>query len=410
MARVAVTGIGTINSIAGETKSFATALQEMRVGTGRITRFDPVDYPVKIAAEVKDFDPKVHLGKKLAKRYDRFLQFALVAAREAMLDSGLDLQGDWRDQAAVTVSSGIGGVTTLQREYDVFCQYGPRFISPFLIPMLIPNMVSGIISMEFGLRGPNFATVSACASSLHSLIVSTMMIKHGYAQVAVTGGSEAIVEKIPVAGFANMLALSRNNDNPQVASRPFSPDRDGFVIGEGAGIIVLESEEFAKHRKARIYGFIDGFGMSGDAYDFSASAPDGEGATAAMSAALKMADIAPGNVDLINCHATGTPLGDISEAKAIRNIFGPRTTDTYVQATKSLIGHTIGAAGAIELIASILQGEIGFIHGVPNLDRTDPECIDLNIPTATVTACPRTIVKNAFGFGGQNASVVYECA
>lgn len=410
MNRVAVTGMGVINSISKSIEEFNSGLKNMNIGIDMITQFDTTEYPVKIAAEVKDFVPKKFIDRKLARKYDRFLQFASFSASQALKNSGIEeLETEWRKKTAVIMASGIGGVKTLQKEYENLQQYGPRLISPFLIPMLIPDMSSGAISMEHGIKGPNFSTISACASSLHAIAISTMMIKHGYCDYALTGGAEAIIDPIPVAGFANMMALSRRNDSPSTASRPFDKNRDGFVIGEGGGAVFLESEQRAVERGAKIYGYITGFGMTGDAYDFSASEPDGESTCTAMLNALEMAGKTVEQVDLINCHATSTPVGDVSELKAIRKLI-EKNNCPYIQSTKSLIGHTVGAAGVNELIACVLQAENGFIHGNASIEILDVEFEGMNIPVKTIESDPKVILKNAFGFGGHNVSVVFEKA
>ncbi len=411
MNRVAVTGLGVINSLAKNKEEFTNGLKVMEIGIDSISQFDTTDYPVKIAAEVKSFIAKEHMDKKLARKYDRFLQFASISASQALEDSGLNnLPGNWKLDTAVLFSSGIGGVKTLQKEYENLQKYGPKLISPFLIPMLIPDMSSGAISMEHGLKGPNFSTISACASSLHAIAVSVMMIKHGYCDIALTGGAEAIIDPIPVAGFANMMALSRRNDSPKTASRPFDKYRDGFVIGEGAAALILESEEHALNRNAKIYGYITGFGLTGDAYDFSASEPDGVSAYRAMEKALKMAGKNIEDVDLVNCHATSTPVGDKSEIMSIKKLIDEKKNSPIIQSTKSLIGHTLGAAGANEMVASIIQSESGFIHGNASIEVIDEDFLGLNIPCDTLEIKPMIILKNAFGFGGHNVSVLYEGA
>jgi len=406
MRRVAITGIGTINPIANNKEEFARALKEMKIGIDFITQFDTSDQKVKIAGEVKEFNPEDYMDKKAAKRYDRFLQLAIAASKEALQDSGLLDSEEWKEKAAVVIGSGIGGFKTLFSEFNKFSKSGPKMVSPFLIPMMIPDMASGIVSIHYGIKGPNFSTVSACASSLHAISVSSMMIKHGYIDVAVAGGTEAVIDPMPIAAFANMRALSTRNDEPKRASRPFDKNRDGFVMAEGAGILILESEEHAKKRGAKIYGYIEGFGMTGDAYHISATEPTGEGAANAIEMALKDAKISAEDVDLINCHATSTPVGDESEVRAIKRVFKDKATKPYIQSTKALIGHALGAAGAIELIALLLEFEGAFVHGMPNLEEPNEEFKDLKIPTQTVEFEPKVALKNSFGFGGHNVSMV----
>ena len=407
MHKVVITGMGTINPIAKNTQEFLEGLKEMRSGIDKITQFDPSNHKVKIAAEIKDFDPQEYMDRKTAKRYDRFLQLAVAASDEAIEDAGLSQDQDWRENAAVIIGSGIGGFKTLYHEFGVMNEKGPKYVSPFLIPMMIADMASGVVSIRHKLKGPNFTTVSACASAVHSIISSVMLIRSGEVDVAITGGSEAVIDPIPIAAFANMMALSQRNDEPQKASRPFDKDRDGFVMGEGAGILVLESEEHAKARGAKIYGYIAGYGMTGDAYHISQSDPEGEGAARAIKNALKMAELDPSKVDLINCHATSTPVGDNSEVKAIKKIFGEFADKPYLQSTKTLIGHTLGAAGAIELIALVIESHNHFVHGMPNLEEPDEEMKTLNIPRKTQDAKVDVILKNSFGFGGHNASLIF---
>lgn len=408
MEKVVITGIGTINSIALNAKDFSQALKEMKSGIDFITQFETQEFSTKIAAEVKGFVPEKLFETKIVNRYDRFLLLGMAAAREAVTDAGLDAFFDWRENAAVTVSSGIGGFKTLHKEYQNFFKKGPRGVRPFLIPMMIADMCSGAIAIDLGLRGPNFSVESACASSLHAIILTAMMIQNGFTDIALTGGSEAVIDPMPIAAFGNMTALSSQTENPQKASRPFDSRRDGFVMGEGAGVLVLESESHAQKRGARIYGYIEGVGMSEDAYHISQTDPDGYGAFKTMTFALKMAGITASEIDLINCHATSTPVGDASEVRALKKVFGDSLSQIVVQSTKTLTGHTLGASGAIELIACILQTDGHFVHGMPNLEEPDPECANLWIPRKTIEHTCNRVLKNAFGFGGHNASVIYK--
>ena len=406
MNRVAVTGLGTINSIGNNINELRESLKAQTIGIDYITQFDTTDQIIKIAAEVRDFDPKKHFERKIAKRYDRFLQFALVASRQAVEDAKLSGE-DWKENAAVTVSSGIGGFKTLHKEDKNLFEKGPQSVRPFLIPMMIADMASGSVALDIGAKGPNFSTMSACASSLHAIILTSMMIKHGYIQVGITGGSEAVIDPLPVAAFGSMTALSPSQ-TPKKACRPFDKSRDGFIMGEGAGALVLESEEHAKKRGARIYGYIDGFGMTEDAYHISQTDPEGKGAAKAIRQALNMAECEPDHVDLINCHATSTPVGDKSEIFALKTVFGEKLKDISIQATKSLMGHTLGAAGANELISSIIEAEESFVHGMPNLDEPDEVCDGLDLKKENHERDIRVIIKNAFGFGGHNATVLYQ--
>ncbi len=409
MNRVAVTGLGTINPIGNNIEELKQSLKSQKIGIDYISQFDTSDQIIKIAAEVKGFDPKKHFERKIAKRYDRFLQFAIVASRQAVEDAGLE--GDeWKENAAVTVSSGIGGFNTLHKEYKNLFEKGPQSVRPFLIPMMIADMASGAVALDLGAKGPNFSTMSACASSLHAIILTAMMIKHGYTEIGITGGSEAVISPLPVAAFGSMTALSPQAENPQKACRPFDKARDGFIMGEGSGVLVLESESHAKERGAKIYGYIDGFGMTEDAYHISQTDPEGKGAAKAINLSLKMAQCQPQDVDLINCHATSTPVGDISEIIALKSVFGEKLKDISIQATKSLMGHTLGAAGANELISAIIESEDSFVHGMPNLDEPDDVCEGLDLSKENHDRQIKTIIKNAFGFGGHNATVLYKKA
>jgi len=406
MKRIAITGLGTINPISNNILDFTKALDQEISGIDLIQSFDTSEIPVKIAGEIKDFDPKQYMDRRKAKKFDRFLQLGLAATKQAFEDSKLNDFEDWKKSGAVTVSSGIGGVHTQMSEFYELYQNGPRYVSPFLIPMIITNMMAGVIAMEYGLNGPNFAPVSACASSLHSLITGAMLIETEKCEVAITGGVDAAVTLPGIIGFANMMALSRKNDSPQKASRPFDKKRDGFVMSEGSGIIILEDEEHAKKRNAHIYGYLTGYGMSADAHDYSASDPEGLGPALAIRRALDCANLAPDSIELINTHGTGTPVGDNSEGKAIMNVFSKHRP--LIQSTKTLIGHTIAGSGAIETIAAILQAKEGFIHGMPNLSEPDDDLKDLNFVYQKQLQSINIFMKNSFGFGGQNASIIVE--
>ena len=404
MRRVVITGMGTINPIAKNLDEFETNLKEMKIGIDVITSFDASNLPVRIAAEVKDFKPEDYMDRKLVKRLDRYSQFALAAAKQAVEMSGIDLE-KYSERTGVLMSSGMGGFITLAEQNEVLRERGPERVSPFLIPMILINMASGVIAIEMGLKGPNFAPVSACATSVHSIALGAMLIRHGYADVVIAGGSEATIAPLPIAGFASMRALSTRNEDPSRASRPFDKSRDGFVMGEGAGALILEAEEVAKARGARIIAEIKGFAMNDDAYHFSAPNPEAKGSTAAMKMALEDAKISPDQIDFVSCHATSTPAGDEVELKAIENVFGDRVRDIYVNSTKALTGHLLGAAGVMETIGAIIQMNSGFVHGMPNLEELDgPEYF--NIPRETVSANIRNFIKNSFGFGGHNASIV----
>jgi len=406
MKRIAITGMGTINPVAHNKNEFLNALKQEKSGISEIKSFDTTEIPVKIAGEVKEFNPKLYMDRRKAKKFDRFLQLGLAATKEAYEDAGLNDYNDWKESGAVTVSSGIGGVHTEMREFYELYKNGPRYVSPFLIPMIITNMMAGVIAMEYGLNGPNFAPVSACASSLHSLITGAMLIETKKCEVAITGGVDAAVSLPGIIGFSNMMALSSKNNTPEKASRPFDKDRDGFVMSEGSGVIILESEEHAKKRNATIYGYLIGYGMSADAHDYSASDPEGKGPGLAIQRALDSADISPKRIELINTHGTGTPVGDNSEGKAIQSVFSENRP--LIQSTKTLIGHTIAGSGSIETIGGILQAKEGFIHGMPNLDEPDDNLKELNFVYEKKEMKIKTFMKNSFGFGGQNASVIVE--
>jgi 3-oxoacyl-[acyl-carrier-protein] synthase II len=406
MRKVVITGMGTINPIAKSKTEFLESLKNDKIGISTIDSFDTADLLVKFAGQVKDFNPKLYMDRRKARKFDRFLQLGLAATKEAFEDSGLLEAEGWCERTAVTVSSGIGGANTELKEFYELFENGPRYVSPFLIPMIITNMIAGVISMEYGLNGPSFATVSACASSLHSMAIGAMLIESGKADVVVTGGVEAAVNRIGIVGFSNMMALSKRNDDPERSSRPFDKDRDGFVLSEGSGVLIFESEEFAMSRNADIYGYVKGYGMSSDAHDYSASDPDGKGPALAMKRALADAKMSPSDIELVSAHATGTPVGDISEGGAIKGVFGDLLP--MIQATKSLIGHTIAGSGAIETIGAILQSKNNFVHGMPNLKTIDEKIGDLNYTYNNRERGFKTFMKNSFGFGGQNASIIIE--
>jgi len=403
MRRVVITGMGTINPIAKNIIEFEESLKNMKIGIDRISNFNPEKLPVQIAGEVRDFKPEEYIDRKLSKRIDRYTQFALVAAKEAIENSGINFEG-LEKRVAVIFASGMGGYLTIKEQDEVLREKGPSRVSPFMIPMLLANMASGVISIIYGLKGPNFTPVSACASSVHAIAIGTMLIRHGYADVAIVGGSEATIAPLPIAGFASMRALSTRNDTPKEASRPFDVDRDGFVMAEGAGALVLELDEIAKNRNANIYAEVKGFGMNDDAYHFSAPDPEAKGSIDVMKMALDDSKLTPDDIDLISCHATSTPVGDELEAKAILNVF--RGKNVLVNSTKSLTGHLLGAAGAVETIAAIIEMNKNFVHGMPNLNKPDEFASKLNLVKDTKEVKIDNFVKNSFGFGGHNASLV----
>jgi 3-oxoacyl-[acyl-carrier-protein] synthase II len=406
--RVVITGLGVITPVGNDLDSFWAAVTQGKSGIGRITTFDISQYDCQIAGEVRNFDPKPFFSNpKDVRRTDRFVQLAMAAAKMSVQDSGIDLEKVNRDRFGTIISSGIGGLKTLEEQFTILMNKGPSRTSPFTIPMLISNMASGVISMEFGLRGPNFCIVTACATSNNSIGESWRMIKFGDADIFLAGGSEASIVEIGLAGFSAMKALSRRNNEPERASRPFDRDRDGFVMSEGAGVVVVEELEHAKKRGAKIYCELSGYGLSADAHHMTAPPQDGEGAARAMKIALEHARISPNDVDYINAHATSTGLGDIAETKAIKMVFGEeQAKKVTISATKSMTGHLLGGAGAVEMAACALSIRDGIVPPTINLENPDPEC-DLDYtPNNAREKKVRVAVNNSFGFGGHNATLV----
>jgi 3-oxoacyl-[acyl-carrier-protein] synthase II len=406
--RVVITGIGVVTPLGNDLETFWTSLKEGKSGIGRITAFDISQYDSQIAGEVRNFDPKAFFkNPKDIRRTDRFVQLAMGASKMSIEDSGLDLEKVNRDRFGTIVSSGIGGLKTLEDQFRILLTKGPQRTSPFTIPMLISNMASGIISMEFGLRGPNMCIVTACATSNNSIGESWRMIKFGDADIFLAGGSEASIVELGLAGFSSMRALSRRNDEPERASRPFDRDRDGFVMSEGAGVLVVEELEHAKKRGAKIYCEVTGYGVTADAHHMTAPPEDGEGAARAMKLALDHAKLSPGDVDYINAHATSTGLGDIAETKAIKMVWGEeQAKKVAISATKSMTGHLLGGAGAVEMAACILAIRDGIIPPTINLEHPDELC-DLDYtPNKAREKKVRVTLNNSFGFGGHNATLV----
>ena len=400
--------MGVVTPLGNELETFWQNLLAGRSGISRITRFDTTEYDTQIAGEVRDFDPRtVFNNPKEHKRTDRFTHMAMGAAKSAVRDSGLDLEKVNRERVGVLVSSGIGGLKTLEDQHTVLQTKGPSRVSAFTIPMLISNMASGLISMELDLRGPNMCIVTACATSNNAIGEAWRIIKFGDADLFLAGGAESSIIPVGLAGFGAMKALSTRNDEPERASRPFDRDRDGFVMGEGAGVVVVEELEHARARGARIYCELAGYGLSGDAYHMTAPPPDGEGAARAMKMALEHAGVAPDEVDYINAHATSTGLGDICETRAIKTVFGDYAKNgLLISATKSMTGHLLGGAGAIEMAACALAIRDGKIPPTINLENPDPEC-DLDYTANVAREKPvRVAVNNSFGFGGHNATLV----
>ena len=406
--RVVITGIGALTPIGKSAPDFWNGLVSGKSGISMVDRFDTTGFATKFAAQLENYDPLNYFERKEARRLDLVAQYALVAAEEAVTDSGLDLDVIDKDRVAVIVGTGIGGMQTFYDQSLELNSRGPRAVSPFFIPMLIPDILSGQISIKYGFRGPNYCVVSACATGSHNIGIAYDNIRYGVADYAVTGGSESPITQIGIAGFNSMKAMSTRNESPETASRPFDKTRDGFVLGEGAGIFVLEEYESAKKRGARIYGEIVGYGYSADAYHITAPDPDGGGVMLAMNNALKSAKIAPEDVDHINMHGTSTPLGDIAETNSIKKVFGNHAKNINLNSTKSMIGHTLGAAGAIESIAALLAIYHGTVPPTINLHDPDPEC-DLNYtPNEPVVRDVKYALNNAFGFGGHNSTLVFK--
>ncbi len=404
--RVMVTGIGVVSPLGNNKEDFWSSLIAGKSGVGKLTLFDAREFSCQIGAEVKDFNPVGRLGGKESRRMDRFTQFAVVAALDAVLDARLDLSRENSNRIGVIVGSGIGGLGTLEAQHSILLEKGPRRISPFLIPMFVSDMASGQISIVLGVKGPNLCAVTACASGSHSIGDSYRIVQRGEADVMITGGSEAAITPIGLGGFCAMRALSTRNNEPERASRPFDRERDGFVIGEGAGILILESLEHANSRGAHIYAEVVGYGMSSDAYHITAPAPDGEGAVRAMKAALNDACLAPEEVTYINAHGTSTPLNDKLETAAIKSVFGEHANKLVINSTKSMAGHLLGASGGIEFIASVLSIEMGVVHPTINYEYPDPECNLDYVPNRARQMNIDVCISNSFGFGGHNASLV----
>jgi 3-oxoacyl-[acyl-carrier-protein] synthase II len=404
--RVVVTGMGLVSPLGNEVEAFWTSLVQGQCGIDRIKSFDPSQYDTQIAAEVKQFDPAPAFpSPKEIRRTDRYSQFGVYAAWKALQDSGLDFEKVNRDEVGVFIGSGIGGLETVTVQHTILLQRGPGRLSPFMIPMLISNMASGLVSMYHNLRGPNFATCSACATANHALGEAWRTIKMGDAKVMLAGGAEATIVPIGIGGFCAMKALSTRNDDPQHASRPFDKERDGFVMGEGSGVLVLEELEHAKARGARIYAELAGYGNTADAHHLTAPSPGGEGAARCMRMALNNAGLNPDDVSYINAHGTSTPQGDIAETRAIKAVFGPRAGQVAVSSTKGATGHMLGAAGAIETIVCVKAIQTDTVPPTINYQVPDPEC-DLDyVPNTARSMKVNAIVNNSFGFGGHNASI-----
>jgi 3-oxoacyl-[acyl-carrier-protein] synthase II len=403
--RVVVTGLGLVTPVGNDVDSSWAALQAGRSGAAPITKFDPAKLQVRFACEVKGFDPSPYMDRKEARRYDLFAQFALAAAHQAVTQAGLEGKVPSVQRTGVIIGTGIGGMQTYEDNCITYLTKGPDRVSPFFVPMFIPDIAAGLVSIRYGLKGPNFATVSACASSAHAIGESFNLIRHGEADAMVTGGAEAAITGLTVAAFANMKALSTRNDSPETASRPFDKDRDGFVLGDGAGVVVLESLEHARRRGARILGEIIGYGLSADAYHITQPPPDGSGAAQAIRSCLADGHIDPKDVGYINAHGTSTPQGDAAETEAVKKVFGDQAYRLVFGSTKSMTGHLLGGAGALEFVIALLVSTCGVVPPTINQFTPDPEC-DLDCaPNQKVLRRVDVALSNSFGFGGHNVTL-----
>jgi 3-oxoacyl-[acyl-carrier-protein] synthase II len=401
-----VTGIGLVSPLGIGTDATWEGLVAGRSGAGPITRFDTEGYSVRIAAEVKGFDPGAWFEHKEIKKFDTFVHYAVAAAEMAIAQSGLEIREDNADRVGTVIGSGIGGFPMIENNHQTLLERGPRRVSPFFIPGSIINMCSGLVSIRTGAKGPNMATCTACSTSAHAISDALLYIRHGYADAIIAGGSEAVITPMPLAGFASMRALSTRNDEPERASRPWDRDRDGFVMGEGAGIVVIEELEHARRRGAPILAEVLGFGMSSDAFHISAPSEDGDGAIRCMRAALADARLNPEDVDYINAHGTSTPSGDIAETIAIKGVFGDHARKLMISSTKSMSGHLLGAAGGFEFGVSVLAVNRGVVPPTINLDSPDPEN-DLDYVAHQAREAPiRVALSNSFGFGGTNGCLL----
>jgi len=405
--RVVVTGLGVVTSIGHDVATFWSGLVAGKIGVDRVTLFDPSAFACQIGAEVRNWDVNQLMDPKEARRNDRYTHFGFVAAKQAVADSGIDMAKEDGDKVGVIIGSGIGGMHTYETQLKILYDRGPRKVSPFTIPSLIGNMCSGLVAIELGARGPNFGMVSACATGTHSLGEAAHAIRRGDADVMVAGGSEAAITPFAYASFCSMKAMSTRNDDPRGASRPFDKGRDGFIMGEGAGILVLESLEHARARGARVYCELVGYAATCDAYHITQPDPEGKGLSMAMRRALDSAGSTPAQVDYINAHGTSTPYNDKYETLAIKKVFGDHARTVPISSTKSMTGHLLGAAGGIESVVCVKSIENGVVPPTMNLDEPDPDC-DLDyVPNSARRVRVRTVLSNNLGFGGQNASVVF---
>ncbi len=404
--RVVITGIGMLSPLGHSVEATWQAILRGESGAGPITHFDAEGYDARFACEVKEFDPTAFMDRKVARHLDRYAQIGLAAAKEAMADSGLEITDANAERVGVVVGSGIGGIATFEKQHSILLEKGPGRVSPYLIPMLISDMAAGVISIETGARGPNMAIVTACASSAHAIGEAVEMVRRGAADAVITGGAEATIVPVAMAGFSSMKALSFRNDDPHHASRPFDRQRDGFVMGEGSGILVVEEYEHAKARGAKIYGEVLGYGATGDAYHMTSPDIEGRGAMSVMRKALAQARLAPDQVGYISAHGTSTPLNDRVETAAIKEVFGVAAYRVPVSSTKSMTGHLLGAAGAVEAIFCVLGMRDKVIPATINYEEPDPDC-DLDyVPNTPREAAYTTAMSNSFGFGGHNACLI----
>ncbi|WP_134684404.1 beta-ketoacyl-ACP synthase II [Brevibacillus migulae] len=404
--RVVITGVGVLSPVGNDADTFWKSLQEGKSGIDKITSFDVSDYPTQIAGEIKDFNPELYMDKKEVKRTDRYVQFALAATKMAVEDAKLSITAENAERVGVYIGSGIGGLGTWEDQHTVLMEKGPRRVSPFFIPMMIANMASGLVSIEYGAKGPTSSAVTACATGTNAIGDAFRLIQYGDADVMITGGAEATIRPMAMAGFCSMKAMSTRNEEPQKASRPFDAERDGFVMSEGAGIVILEELEHAIKRGANILAEVIGYGLSADAHHITAPAPGGEGAARCMRNALRDAGIDPTEVGYINAHGTSTPAGDIAESNAIKEVFGEHAYKLAVSSTKSMTGHLLGATGGIEAIATAFALRDQILPPTINLEHPDPEC-DLDyVPNVARKAQVNVALSNTFGFGGHNASIL----
>ncbi len=408
MRRVVVTGMGAVTPIGLTVKEFWANALAGKSGIANITYFDTTEYDTKFAGQLKGFDPHNYMDRKLAQRVDQYTQYALAAAEEAIKDSGVNLENENKERVGVVFGSGIGGFKTFQTQTTNMIEAkGPRRISPFFIPMMIPDIAAGRISIKYGLKGPNYATVSACATASHAIGDSMMLIQRGVVDMMVCGGSEAGICEMGIGGFNALKALSTRNEAPEKASRPFEKNRDGFVMGEGGGIMILEELEHAKARGAKIYAELAGMGFTGDAHHITEPAPGGEGAQRSMKMALNDAGLNPTDIDYVNAHGTSTYYNDKYETNAIKTVFGDHAQKLVVNSTKSMIGHLLGAAGVIGAIATVMSVVTDEVHPTINYETPDPEC-DLNyVPNISIKKTVNAAICNAFGFGGHNATLCF---